>query len=193
MQISGMKIKQNTALIVLLIFVAAFTRLIPHYPNFTAVGAVALFGGAYLSRRWAYVIPLVALFVSDLFLNNMIYARQFPEAYEGFTLFHSGSIPVYLAFIAVIFMGTRTLRSVKVPRVLGSAVLAAVVFFVVTNFAVWATGSVLYPKTPSGLLACYGAALPFFWNTVAGNLFFGAILFGGYEFVARRLVQPSQA
>ena len=190
MQTSGMKIKQNTALIALLIFVAAFTRLIPHYPNFTAVGAVALFGGAYLSRRWAYLIPLVALFVSDLFLNNLIYAKQFPEAYSGFTLFHVESLPVYLAFVAVIMLGSQMLTTVKVSRVLGASVVAAVVFFVITNFAVWASSSVLDPKTIAGLLSCFGAAVPFFWNSVIGNLFFGAILFGGYEFVSSRIPAP---
>jgi len=177
-----MKIKENTALIVIMILIAAMTRLIPHYPNFTAVGAVALFGGAYLSKRMAFIVPVVALFISNLFLNNLIYARQFPEFYEGFTLFSIEELPVYGAFIAVILIGMFLIKKATFKSVLGSAVLASVVFFVVTNFAVWA-GSVMYPKSFAGLIACYTAAVPFFWSTLLGNVFFVAILFGGYEWV----------
>lgn len=188
----AMKLKQNTALIILMIVIAAMTRLIPHYPNFTAVGAIALFGGAYLGRRWAFVVPLLALFISDLVLNNLIYAKQFPEIYEGFTLFYAGSWPVYLAFIAVILLGAKMLKKVSISTVLGTSVVAAVVFFLITNFAVWA-GVSAYPKTLTGLTACYTAAIPFFWNTVMGNVFFGSILFGGYEWIRSRQMIAEQA
>jgi len=177
----NMKVKQNIALAVLMIFIAALTRLIPHWPNFTALGAVALFGGAYLSRRWAFIIPLIALFVSDLFLNNLIYAKQFPDAYDGFAFFTPGAWSIYGAFIAVIIVGMFMLRKVNVKSVLFTSVIAAMVFFVITNFAVWA-GTPIFPKNAAGLIACYTAAIPFFWNTVLGNLFFGSILFGAYEY-----------
>jgi len=185
-----MKLKENTALIVIMILVAAMTRLIPHYPNFTAVGAVALFGGAYLSKRMAFIVPVVALFISDLFLNNLIYATQFPEFYNGFMLFNVKGLPVYGAFIAVILIGMFLIKKATVKNVLGSALLASVVFFLITNFAVWA-GSVMYPKTLSGLIACFTAAVPFFWNTLLGNVFFVAVLFGGYEWARGRNFQLS--
>ncbi len=180
-----MKVRENTALVIVMILIAAMTRLIPHYPNFTAVGAVALFGGAYLSKRMAFIIPLVALFLSDLLLNNLIYAKQFPELYSGFTIFSLQSLPIYGAFIAVILIGMYAIKKASVKNVLGSALVASVVFFLVTNFAVWA-GSLMYPKTFAGLIACFTAGVPFFWNTVAGNVFFVAILFGGYEWVRTR-------
>ena len=185
-----MKIRENTALVIIMILVAAMTRLIPHYPNFTAVGAVALFGGAYLSKRFALIIPLVALIVSDLFLNNLVYASQFPEFYDGFMLFNIKGLPVYGAFIAIILIGMFLIKKASVKNVLGSALLASVVFFLITNFAVWA-GSVVYPKTLAGLIACYTAAIPFFWNTLLGNVFFVGVLFGGYEWARRRNFQFS--
>ena len=171
-----------------MIVVAAMTRLIPHYPNFTAVGAVALFGGAYLSKRMAFIIPVIALFVSDLFLNNLIYAKQFPEFYEGFTLISLQALPIYGAFIVVIIIGMFFIKKATAKNVLGSAVLASVVFFLMTNFAVWAA-SAMYPKTIDGLIACFAAAVPFFWNTLLGNVVFVAILFGGYEWARRRNFQ----
>ena len=185
-----MKLKENTALIVIMILIAAMTRLIPHYPNFTAVGAVALFGGAYLSKRMAFIIPLLALFISDLFLNNLVYANQFPEFYDGFMLFNVKGLPVYGAFIAVILIGMFLIKKATIKNVLGSAILASVVFFLITNFAVWA-GSVMYPKSFAGLIACYTAAVPFFWNTMLGNFFFVAVLFGGLEWVRRRQIQAA--
>lgn len=185
-----MKLRENTALVIVMILVAAMTRLIPHYPNFTAVGAVALFGGAYLSKRMAFIIPVVALFISDLFLNNLIYARLYPEFYDGFMLFNVKGLPVYGAFIAVILIGMFFIKKATIKNVLGSAVLASVVFFLVTNFAVWA-GSVIYPKSLAGLLACYTAAVPFFWNTLLGNVVFVTVLFGGYAWVRNRQTQAA--
>lgn len=185
-----MKLRENTALVIVMILVAAMTRLIPHYPNFTAVGAVALFGGAYLSKRMAFIIPVVALFISDLFLNNLIYARLYPEFYDGFMLFNVKGLPVYGAFIAVILIGMFFIKKATIKNVLGSAVLASVVFFLITNFAVWA-GSVIYPKSLAGLIACYTAAVPFFWNTLLGNIVFVAVLFGGYAWVRNRQTQAA--
>jgi hypothetical protein len=124
------------------------------------------------------------LFLSDLFLNNLIYAKQFPDAYDGFTIFTPGGLSIYLAFGLVVVLGAVMLRKVNVVNVLGTSVLAAVVFFLVTNFAVWA-GAGIFPKNATGLLACYTAGIPFFWNTLLGNVFFGSILFGAYEYASQ--------
>lgn len=176
-----MKVQGNTLLIVSMVCIAIASRLMPHYPNFTAVGAVALFGGAYLSKRWAFIVPLAALFVSDLFLNNLIYA----EFMEGFTLFTPNGWWMYGAFALVIMLGMGLLKKVTPGRFLGAATGAAVIFFVVTNFGVWLS-SPLYAKTGTGLIACYTAAVPFFWNTLMGNLAFGSVLFGAYEWIMFR-------
>lgn len=177
-----MKIKENFALIAIMIFLAALTRLLPHYPNFTAVGAIALFGGAYLSRKWALLIPLIALFVSDLFLNNLVYAQAYPEHYAGFTLFDPHSIWTYGAFILIVLLGYHFIKPKKAGTILATTIGASALFFIITNFGVWA-GSAMYPKTLAGLVLCFEAAIPFFWNTLAGDFFFVAVLFGGYELI----------
>lgn len=174
-----MKIKENLWVVGIIICVAAVTRIIPHYPNFTAVGAAALFGGAYLRKNYAILIPIVALFVSDLFLNNLIYANQFPNNYDGFVFFEASSLWGYAAFIAIAWMGSRFIRQGKVLSIIGTSVGASVLFFLVSNFSAW-LGSALYAKTIAGLLMAYAAGIPFFWNTLAGDFFFVAIFFGSY-------------
>lgn len=164
----------------LLIVLAAFARLIPHPPNFTPLAAIGLFGAAYLQRRWLiWMVPVLALFVSDLVLNNVVYSAF----YDGFTWFTSGW--VYLALALVILVGSLLLRTnVSPQRIIGSSLSASVLFFLVSNFGTWAT-TTLYPKSLAGLLACYTAGLPFFGNTLLGDLFFCGVMFGGYAWVLR--------
>lgn len=167
-----MKLRLSIALV----FLAALTRLLPHPDNFTPVGAMALFGAAYFSRQvLTLAVPFIALFVSDLFLNNVIYRQYYPE----FTLITSWWI--YAAFGLIMLAGWLLLRRQVSPgRVLTASLIASVLFFLVTNFSVWAESG-MYPKTAAGLMACYTAGLPFLKNTLMGDLFFSAILFGTYE------------
>jgi hypothetical protein len=153
-----------------LVALAALARLLPHPPNFTPVGALALFGAAtFRDRRVALLAPLAAMLLSDAVLG-----------------FHSGMPVVYSAFVGVVGIGL-LLRGRRTPlRLAGAALAASVLFFVVTNFAVWATGS-MYPKTAGGLIACYVAALPFFGSTLAGDAFFTAALFGGLALAEWRI------
>lgn len=182
-----MKVKENPWVLLIVVGIAIATRLIPHYPNFTALGAAALFGGAYLSRRYAFLVPVLALFLSDLLLNNLIYAKQFPGNYDGFVLFEPNTLWTYGAFILIAWMGSRFIRSNKILPVVGASLGASGVFFLISNLAVW-LHSLLYPKSFEGLLAAYAAGIPFFGNTVAGDLFFVAVFFGGFEFV--RMIAP---
>ncbi|MFN0013168.1 MAG: DUF6580 family putative transport protein [Saprospiraceae bacterium] len=160
---------------IVLVILAALTRLLPHPHNFTPIAAIGLFGAAVFERRWlAFLMPFAALFLSDLFLNNIIYAQY----YDGFVWFTSGWI--YLAFALVALIGRSSLlNKVSVKNVAMASLSASLSFFLVTNFSVWLE-STLYPKTLGGLAACYTAGLPFFTNTVLGDLFFSAVLFGGY-------------
>lgn len=174
-----------------LLALAAATRLalhlLPHPPyNFSPIAAIGLFGAAVFDRRWlALAAPFGALFVSDLFLNNLIYSRY----YDGFTLLAPGAAWIYGAFAAVMLLGWLLLRNARTPgRVLVASLAASLLFFTVTNFSVWATGA-MYPKTPAGLLACYTAGLPFLQNTVLGDLFFSAALFGAFAWATKR--QPA--
>ena len=147
-----------------MVLVAAFTRLIPHYPNFTAIGAMALFGGAYYSnKKLAFVVPFAAMFLTDLFLG-----------------FHSTIYAVYISFAAIVLIGFSLRGKVKTGNIVMASISASVLFFLVTNFAVWAAG-IYYPTTSVGLAACFTAAIPFFASTLLGNLFFAGVLFGAFE------------
>ena len=165
-----------------LIFGAAALRLLPHPPNFTPIGAIALFSGAHFARkRWAFAVPLLAMALSDLALRG---------------IFGWGFDPVvYATFALIVCLGFLLRRRKLAPLpVAGAALAASVLFFVTTNFAVWA-GSGMYPKTPAGLIACYIAAIPFFGPTLAGDIFYCAILFGAFAFVERRfpIFRPVEA
>ena len=155
--------------LIMMIVAAAATRLIPHPPNLTSVTALALFGGAYFANRsLAFVVPLIALLVSDLIL--------------GF--YQHMEVP-YLSFVLIVCIGLQLQKRRTAPRIAGAALLSALVFFIVTNLGVWAFDS-LYPKTFPGLVACYVAALPFFRNMLLGDLMYTAILFGGFRLLESR-------
>ncbi len=155
-----------------IILAAAFTRLIPHPPNATAIGAIALFGGAYFNKKsLAFAVPLIAMFLSDLIIG-----------------FHPGMYAVYLSFALIVMIGMTLKNKKKVVNIFLASVSASVLFFVVTNFALWLTG-ILYPKTIAGLAECFVAAIPFFHYTLFGDLFFVGVLFGLFEFAKLKFPQ----
>ena len=171
------KLTLRYSVISTMILFAALSRLIPHPPNFAPIGGMALFGAAYYTRRWwAYIIPIAAMWISDLILNNVVYAEYF----DHFVWFYSGSLFTYGAFALIVLMGTFTLRKVRIPQLLFSALGASVIFFLVSNFGVWFSGS-MYPKNWNGLMACYVAGIPFFKNTLLGDLCYSTALFGLFE------------
>jgi len=153
---------------VAMIAAAAAARLLPHPPNVTPLAAIALFSGACLpGRRRPFVIPLAALFLSDLVIG-----------------LHDQMPVVYGSFALIVLLG-RLLRARRRALPIAAATLCgSVLFFAATNFGVWAFGS-LYPRTFEGLLACYIAALPFFGRTLLGDTFFSAALFGGLALAER--------
>ncbi len=174
-----MKNKLSLLVLPALILVAAFSRIIPHPANVTPIAAIGLFGAAYLNRKiLAYLVPLAALFVSDLVINNTIFASY----YGHFTIFYPGAIFVYGAFTLISFLGFILLRKVKFSNVIIASIIASFVFFLVSNLGPFFAG-VMYPHTWAGLIMCYTAALPFFGNTILGDLFFVGVLFGGFELV----------
>lgn len=155
-----------------MVLLAMATRLLPHWPNFTAVGAVALFSGSMFSRKvWAFGIPLLAIFLSDLALNNLLYAS------EGFVWFTRGFYWIYAAFALSVLLGRYGMNARKGSSVLLSGVASALVFFFITNFGAW-LGNPLYPQNFAGLFASYTAGLPFLGNQILGNFFYTATLFG---------------
>ena len=154
------KTKQKFVLFLYFIGLIALSRLIPHPPNFTPVIAMAVFM-PYLTRNVysAMLVPLLAMFVSDLYLG-----------------FHSSMFWVYISILLGTTLSHYTMSIKKTYVHLGSnALLSATIFFVITNFAVWMSGT-MYPLTLDGLIICYTMAIPFFGNTLAGTLFYVSLL-----------------
>lgn len=176
------KIKWQFSILMLIVLLAAFSRLVPHPPNFTPIGAMALFGAAWFTNRFqALLLPLLALWLSDLALNNLVYARY----YDGFTWLHSGFYWTYGAFLLIGLVGRFWLKKVKTTRIVTGSLMASTLFFLISNFGVWTTG-LMYPITVQGLIACYTAALPFFLNTLVGDLLYSSALFGTFELARNR-------
>ncbi|MEX0649332.1 MAG: DUF6580 family putative transport protein [Balneolaceae bacterium] len=183
--------KKSTLILVVFILFAALSRLLPHAYNFTPLGAIALFGAAYFTRKkWALLIPLAAFFISDLILNNVMYSAY----YEGFTWFTGGFLYIYGSIAMIVVLGYYLLQKVTIPRVIGGAFGASLIFFIVSNFGVWLS-SPMYPLTAEGFITCYTAAIPFFHNTLAGDLIYSGVLFGGYEWAKTQYpsLQPAQS
>ena len=156
------------------ILIAAALRLVPHPPNFSPIDAMALFSGAYLGRRvLAFAAPLGALLLSDLILG-----------------FYHGQATVYFSVALIVMIGMVTLTRVSPIRVGGAAIASSVLFFVLTNLGMWMFSGI-YPRTLAGIEACYVAAIPFFQNTLAGDLFYAVLLFGGFR--VAELLNPKLA
>ena len=150
-----------------LIFLGIVSRLVPHPWNATPVMAIALFGGAYLSRRWSIVLPLVIVGLSDLLIG---WHNTIPFTWSAFAL--TG------------LLGWWIREHASAWRIMSGSLIGSVLFFVVTNFGVWAVGE-LYPRTIAGLWECYIAAIPFFRGTLLGDLTYTAVLFGSYALLTR--------
>jgi hypothetical protein len=155
-------IQPRAALITGIVLAAAALRIAPHPLNFAPIGALALFGGAYFSsKRAAVVVPMLALLAGDVFVG-----------------FHTLLLYVYASFLVSVALGFWLRDKKSVSRVAAATLAGAIQFFLVTNFAVWLTSIGNFPKTWGGLLACYAAGVPLFWNTLAGDAFYVALLFG---------------
>jgi hypothetical protein len=173
-------IAMNKRLMVLtgIVVAAAMARLMPHPPNMTPIGAMALFGGAFLpSRRLAYALPLAAMLLSDIVLGMTLYGRA---------MLTSQPI-VYASLLATVAMGTLIRDRRSVLNVGAVALASSVLFYLVTNLAVWASGP-MYPRSLAGLAVCYAAAIPFFRNSLIGDMAVTAILFGGFAWLENVVV-----
>ena len=164
-----------------LILIAAFSRIIPHYPNFTPLCAIALFGAKYFrNRNLSFLIPIVALWFSDVIINNFILSHYFIE----FTFFYSGFYWQYGSFILITLIGRKTLNNFSFLKLLGVSISSSLLFFIISNFGVWVSSS-FYSKDIMGLIACYTAAIPFYFGTLSGSVFYSFFLFGSYELLSK--------
>lgn len=174
------KINLRFIVIALLIVLAAFSRIIPHIPNFSPLAAIGIFGAAYFQEKWqAFIIPITATWLSDLFINNVIYAQH----YKTFTWFYSGFYWQYGSYLLITFLSFFILKKVNIQRVLSALLISTILFFAITNFACYDS----YPQNINGLISCYAAGIPFIKGTLLGDLFYCAVLFGAFELAQKRI------
>ena len=161
------------------ILVAALLRLLPHWPNFTPIAAMALFAGTYFDRKqFAFAIPIAAMFISDLVIG-----------------LHANMPAVYLSFAITVLIGMVIRKKVNVGSVVLASFSSAVIFFLITNFSAW-IASPFYPQTAAGLTECYiaglmffrdtASGLSFFMNDLLGTTFFSAVFYGAFYLIEMR-------
>jgi len=144
--------------------------LLPHWPNVSPVAAMALFGGAcFADKKMAFIVPFVALFLSDLILG-----------------LHNSMIFVYAGFAITVVIGFMLKNRLTYTNTAFAVVASSVLFFLLTNFGAWLT-SALYAKSVTGLMQAYAAGIPFFQNSLLGNLFYAAVIFGAYHFLQKNI------
>jgi len=172
---TAQKINTRNIILILMILFAMAMRLVSYkfqfLSNFTPVGVIALFGGAYFNDKWkAYLVPLIALFVSDVAINSL-YASKL-------VIWYSGSAYVYVCFAIIVFIGTM-IKKVNIANVFLASLAAVVIHWLIMDMP-WLYGT-LYPHTLAGYGQSLAAAIPFERNMVLGDLVYGALLFGGFE------------
>ena len=159
--------KSKATVFTVLALVAALSRLLPHYPNFTAMGALAFYT-AYSGKNLWRSMALMAgiMMVTDLVLNNLVYPTG------EFILVYAGSLFTYIGFAAYTLTGylSKSSKGAALGLIGGS-----IIFFAVSNFGVWFSAFSPYPKTGTGLLAAYTAAIPFYAPELLSSFLFSAL------------------
>ncbi len=167
----------------LFLFVAAFSRIIPHMPNFSPLAAIGMFGAAHFSRKWlALFMPILATWLSDLFINNVIYGSY----QTSFTWFYEGFYWQYGSYILIAVMALFVFKKISIPRVLGMSLMATVLFFLISNLGSWFSLPQLYSRDFNGIMACYVAGIPFIKGTLYSDLVYSIILFGTYYLLQKK-------
>ena len=166
--------KTRLLILSIIVFAIALFRILPHPVNVSPVAAMALFGGVYFAdKRVALIIPFMALLLSDLIIG-----------------LHDTMVFVYASFALTMVIGYWIRDRQGVMMIASATIASSALFFLVTNFGAWLSHG-MYPFTAQGLVQAYVAGLPFLQNTLLGNLFFSAVLFGGFALLQKRhLVDP---
>ena len=162
-----MTLRMKIIISLILISLGIVCRLLPHAWNFTPIMAIALFAGVYLGKRYALILPIAAMFIGDMFIGFYFWKLM---------------LVIYICFAIIGLLGLAIKKYKSAETILAGSILAAVIFFLATNWAVWQFSS-WYTKNLAGLMQCYILALPFFKNTLLGNIFYSGVLFGSYELV----------
>lgn len=158
---------ERTSTLFVLILTAAASRVLPHPDNVAPIAAMALFAGAKFERKsLAFALPLLAMILSDIILG------------------HPSKL-AYLSFIIIVFIGFQLREKSGAGRVLAASLTSSVLFFLITNCVFLSSGH-MYPHTLEGQLLSYEMGIPFFRNTLLGDLFYSATLFGGFALLEQR-------
>ncbi len=172
-----MKINSSILFTLGIILLASASRLLPHPDNFTPIMAAGLFGGAtFKNKSLAFLVPLFSMFMSDLFLG-----------------FHDTMWAVYVSVMISVLIGLGIQNRISIISVGFSSVLGSVCFWIITNFACWLQSNGYYSLDLTGFLACYNSAIPFFQNSLLGDLFFNTILFGAFYLVYQKAFSLEKA
>ena len=152
--------KTQFGIIAILILLAAFSRMIEHPLNFAPISAMILFGAAHFNKKWqVFLVPLFATLISDLWISGGYF-----------------NVWIYGSYFLIIIFGMMLYKSrVSVANIMGGAIGSSLIFFIISNFGVW-----MGPLYIKSLMACYIDAIPFYQNTLAGNIFYSTVLFGSY-------------
>ena len=181
------KINPRFAILLLFMVVVGLLRIlnaieISAWSNFTPIGAMGIFGGAYFDRRWkAFAFTLITLLIGDVIIQTLIHKGTF-----------SARPPIYFAFFVIVLIGITIIKSISVKRIALASVLSAISFWLIADFAVWAGGGIdIRTQTPlsrdfAGLMQCYWQGFPFMINFLLGTIFYSALMFGSFEFIQRK-------
>lgn len=166
----------------LLIGLVISSRFFTSIASFTPVLAIGIFGGAlFMQKKWAYVVPILAIWLSDLFINNVVYGA----ANESFVWFYQGWYWQYTVYALVPFLSVMLFKNnITVGKIAGMSMASPLLFFFVSNFGVWLTSG-LYPLDFIGLYAAFVLAIPFFKGYFIGTLVYSTVLFGSYYLIEK--------
>lgn len=177
MEIYAFYFRMNPAIFAIIISVFSFAaRLVDHAPNFAPIGALAIWSGMFLPKRIGILLPLAVMFASDALIGSYDWRIM---------------LSVYASFAITALVGY-LLREQKSPAIVLSSLIGSLFFYLATNFAVWAFGT-MYAHNWQGLIQCYYLALPFFRNTLYSDLIYGTIFVNAYHFAASKVAKDNLA
>ena len=173
--------------IFLFILIGSISRIIPHAPNVTPIGAICIFGASHFTKKsYAFFVPLIIIFLSDLFINNIYYSSG------DFILFYNGVQWQYLSYVLIIIFSSFFLRpNLSFLKVGLTAISSSLIFFIISNFGVWVSSGI-YQLNFIGFILCYFNALPFYFNNLLSFVFYSYVLVGTFYLFQKKfkIIKP---
>lgn len=157
--------KKNLLLIIIVSIIGFASRLLPHMANFSPLASIILFTGVYATNKKYFILPFIALFISDIFIGFYKWEIM---------------LSVYLSLGLIYLLSYFVKKEKNILNITSATLASALLFFLITNLAVWYFGD-WYTKDLAGLMLNYSLAIPFFKATLASNIFYSSLMFGVYE------------